>query len=173
MTSADIQRIKDLLPTTLGSEEIREAYAAQILRRSVHSARMAYMPYLDRLRSVLVDYQAGSINQADATHALWERLGEMGHSHADGGGITNPASVKRLELVLRTNRQMAASVAEVNSQDEDTVYMAPAWELTRTIGKDVPRTGPSAGARRASPSDGRARAAETSRSAAESGLWSR
>lgn len=29
MTPADIQRIKDLLPTTLGSEDIREQIAAE------------------------------------------------------------------------------------------------------------------------------------------------
>lgn len=41
MTPEEIQRVKDLLPTTLGSEEIRGTIAADILRRSVFSARMA------------------------------------------------------------------------------------------------------------------------------------
>ena len=40
MKPADIIRLKDLLPTSLGSDEIREQIAADILRRSVFSARL-------------------------------------------------------------------------------------------------------------------------------------
>ena len=40
MNPADIMRIKELLPTDLGSDELREQIAADILRRSVFSARM-------------------------------------------------------------------------------------------------------------------------------------
>ena len=50
MTPEDIQRVKDLLPTTLGSEEIRGTIAADILRRSVFSARMASATYLAQIR---------------------------------------------------------------------------------------------------------------------------
>ena len=39
MDAADIIRIKDLLPTAMGSDELREQVAADILRRSVFSAR--------------------------------------------------------------------------------------------------------------------------------------
>ena len=41
MTAADIQRIKDLLPTSLGSDELRSSIASDILRRSVLSAHTA------------------------------------------------------------------------------------------------------------------------------------
>ena len=40
MDPAEIMRIKALLPTDLGSDEVKERYAADILRRSVFSARM-------------------------------------------------------------------------------------------------------------------------------------
>lgn len=46
MTPADIQRIKDLLPTSLGSDELRSSIASDILRRSVFSARMESARYL-------------------------------------------------------------------------------------------------------------------------------
>ena len=40
MDPAEIIRIKELLPTSLGSDEVREQIAADILRRSIFSARM-------------------------------------------------------------------------------------------------------------------------------------
>ena len=52
MNAAEIERIKDLLPTSLGSEEIRRNVAADILRRSVFSARMESARYLARVREV-------------------------------------------------------------------------------------------------------------------------
>ena len=50
MKPADIMRLKELLPTELGSEEIREQIARDILARSVFSARMESAHYLKRLR---------------------------------------------------------------------------------------------------------------------------
>lgn len=55
MNPEEIQRIKDLLPTTLGSEEIRGTIAADILRRSVFSARMASATYLAQIRDVVYE----------------------------------------------------------------------------------------------------------------------
>ena len=139
MTPADIQRIKDLLPTTLGSEEIREKIAADILRRSVFSARMASARYLARIREVCAQVSEGSINQATARARLLETLSQMGHSPLDGGGLTNPASIRRLNLIIDTQRQMAASVSRIQTQTPAVLERWPAWELTRLVGKAVPR----------------------------------
>ncbi len=135
----DILRVKALLPTTLGSEEIRERIAADILRRSVFSARMASAPYLADLREVLVQYASGEVNRADATLALTRSLEQLGHSPMDGNAITNPASQQRLDLILKTNRQMAASVARIEAQTPDTLDDFPGWELMRFSGRRVPR----------------------------------
>ena len=139
MTAADIQRIKDLLPTTLGSEEIREKIAADILRRSVFSARMASARYLARIREVCAQVSEGSINQATARARLLEILSQMGHSPLDDGGLTNPASIRRLNLIVDTQRQMAASVAKLNEETQTTLEQWPAWRLTRMEGRGVPR----------------------------------
>ena len=61
MKPEEIQRVKDLLPTTLGSEEIRGTIAANILRRSVFSARMASATYLAQIRDVCARVLAGEI----------------------------------------------------------------------------------------------------------------
>ena len=139
MTPADIQRIKDLLPTSLGSDELRSSIASDILRRSVFSARMASATYLAKVREVCAQVSEGSINQATARARLLETLAQMGHSPLDGGGLTNPASIRRLNLIVDTQRQMAASVSRIQTQTPAVLERWPAWELTRLVGKAVPR----------------------------------
>lgn len=139
MTAEDVIRIKELLPTSLGSEEIRERIAKEILQRSVFSARMESARYLAKVREVCAQIAAGEINQADARLKLVTLLEQMGHSPQGGGGIANPASIRRLNLIIDTQRQMAASVAVLSEQTEATVTMWPAWELTRLETRAVPR----------------------------------
>ena len=139
MTAADIQRIKDLLPTSLGSDELRSSIASDILRRSVFSARMESARYLARIREVCAQVSDGSINQATARARLLETLSQMGHSPLDDGGLTNPASIRRLNLIVDTQRQMAASVSRIQTQTPAVLERWPAWELTRLVGKAVPR----------------------------------
>lgn len=139
MTAADIQRIKDLLPTSLGSDELRSSIASDILRRSVFSARMESARYLAKIREVCAQVLEGSINQATARARLLETLSQMGHSPLDDGGLTNPASIRRLNLIVDTQRQMAASVSRIQTQTPGTLAAYPAWELTRLVGKAVPR----------------------------------
>ena len=131
MTPEEIQRVKDLLPTTLGSEEIRGTIAADILRRSVFSARMASATYLAQIRDVCARVLSGEINQATAVKELMDTLTAMGHSPQDPGGLSNPASLRRLNLIVDTQTQMAASVARIDNQTEATVALWPAWELVR------------------------------------------
>lgn len=139
MKPEEIERIKDLLPTTLGSEEVRGTIAADILRRSVFSARMASAPYLAKIRDVCARVLAGEINQATAVLELTRALGEMGYSPQDEGGLTNPASLRRLNLIIDTQTQMAASAARIDNQTEATVALWPAWELVRFEDRRVPR----------------------------------
>lgn len=140
MTAADIQRIKELLPTTLGSEDIRATYAREILERSVFSARMASIPYLERIRDVCRRVAAGELNDEYARTELMNTLADMGHSPTDDGGLANPASFRRLDLIVKTQRQMAASVAKIANQTPETVAAVPAWELMRFAPRSAPRT---------------------------------
>lgn len=140
MTAADIIRIKELLPTAMGSDELREQVAADILRRSVFSARMESARYLARVRDVCAEFADGAINLADARLALMDQLARMGHSPTDGGGISNPASISRINLIVKTQRRMAASVGRLNAQTETSVELFPAWELTRFSERGAPRT---------------------------------
>ena len=139
MNPADIIRIKDLLPTAMGSDELREQIAADILRRSVFSARMESARYLARMREVCARMMEGRISQATARDMLGGILERMGISPQDGGSVRNPASLARLDLILDTQTQMAASVAQLSEQTPEVMDMWPAWELTRLEGRALPR----------------------------------
>lgn len=140
MNPADIIRIKDLLPTAMGSDELREQIAADILRRSVFSARMESARYLALVRETCAQFADGEINTGEARLRLMDELARMGHSPTDGGGISNPASISRINLIVKTQRRMAASVGRLNAQTETSVELFPAWELTRFSERGAPRT---------------------------------
>ena len=141
MNPADILRLKDLLPTSLGSDELRSSLAADILRRSVFSARMESDSYLAKIRDVCAAVVSGEINQAEATTRLLSCLRAMGYD-TEGGNpadLKNPASERRLNLIVDTQRQMAASVSRLMSQDEGTLELFPGWELCRVGSRAMPR----------------------------------
>lgn len=139
MKPADIARIKELLPTSLGSEEIRGKIAADILRRSIFSARMTSAGYLAKLREIIARMLEGKISQSTARDMLEGILEAMGHSMRDGDGLTNPASIRRLNLIVETQTQMAASVAKSHEQTASVVNAYPAWALMRLESRRAPR----------------------------------
>lgn len=99
---------KTPLPMPWGSDEIRERYAAQIRERAFFSARTIQMDYVRRLQEVCAEYAAGRINAADARTGLQAVLDELGLSDRTGA-LTDLGSARRLNLILRTQRQMAAT----------------------------------------------------------------
>ena len=142
MTAEKIELIKALLPTSLGSEEIRTSISADILRQSVFSARMENARYLAQVRAVCAQVAGGGMNLADARMVLTRTLRNMGHDTANASGIQDPASIRRLDLIVKTRTEMAANAARINAQDESSVYAVPAWELLRFGQRRVPRDWP-------------------------------
>ena len=140
MKPEDIERIKDLLPTSLGSAEIRERYAREILQRSVFTARMENMRYLAKIRDVCAEISSGRMNAATAKEQLIGVLSQIGYdTTADDDKLANPVSERRLNLILETQREMAANAALIASQNAGTIDQFPAWNLTRLAGRRVPR----------------------------------
>ena len=76
----------------------------------------------------------------DLAERLLASLARMGHSPLDDGGISNPASIRRLDLIIDTQRQMAASVANIAAETPATLEEWPAVELTRFVGRGAPRS---------------------------------
>lgn len=141
MTPADIIRVKELLPTSLGTDETRARYAREILARSVFSARMASAPYLAKVREVCAAFAAGEIGAAAARERLLRALAQMGHPTrgVDPNDLRDHASERRLNLIVETQREMAASVAQLAAQNEGTLAQFPGWLLTRLALRRVPR----------------------------------
>lgn len=129
---------KTPLPMPWGSDEIRARYAAQIRERAFFSARTIQMDYVRRLQEVCAEYAAGRINAADARTGLQAVLDELGLSDRTGA-LTDLGSARRLNLILRTQRQMAASAARLAEQTPDVLDAWPAWRLTRMGTRAVPR----------------------------------
>ena len=139
MTAEQIEMIKALLPTSLGSEEIRTSISADILRQSVFSARMENARYLAQVRAVCAQVAGGGMNLADARMVLTRTLRNMGHDTANASGIQDPASIRRLDLIVKTRTEMAANAARINAQTAGTCYAFPAWELVRYENRRMPR----------------------------------
>lgn len=139
MTAEQIELVKALLPTSLGSEEARAAIAADILRQSVWSARVLNGGFLATVRNACAQVAGGGMNLADARMVLTRTLRNMGHDTANASGITDPASRRRLDLVVKTRAEMASNAAAINAQDDYSVYAVPAWELVRYGQRRVPR----------------------------------
>lgn len=129
---------KTPVPMPWGSDEIRARYAAQIRERAFFSARTIQMDYVRRLQEVCAEYAAGRINAADARTGLQAVLDELGLSDRTGA-LTDLGSARRLNLILRTQRQMAASAARLAEQTSDVLDAWPAWRLTRMGTRAVPR----------------------------------
>lgn len=125
-------------PMPWGSDEIRARFAAQIRERAFFSARTIQMDYVRRLQEVCAEYAAGRINTADARVGLQAILDELGLSDHTGS-LTDLGSARRLNLILRTQTQMAASAARLAEQTPDVLDAWPAWRLTRMGSRAVPR----------------------------------
>lgn len=140
MTPADIISGKAPLPTSLNSIELRASVGADILRRSVVSARMAERAFLDRLQVLLVGVADGMADR-DAEEALRDWLAEAGYVPPEGkdGSLEDHSSHSRLDLIIRTNEEMAAGAAQAQAQDTLVLDAYPAWELIRIGFTKIPR----------------------------------
>ena len=138
MKPEDIMRLKELLPTSLGSAEIREQIARDILRRSVFSARMEFARHLAAIRDAVTQMLEGKIERGEAERLLLRSLAALGHP-TEGESLTDPASERRLKLILDTQCQMAESVARLSQQTEEVVDRFPGWELCRVGERRLPR----------------------------------
>lgn len=153
---------KDLMPTGLGSAELRDVDAG-LRRMSIHSARTLDEYYLDEIFGAvqsLVEPQTvqredritpenpqGNVtegmNPATARSSLLQYLRGKGYMAQPGeeGTIKDLASEQRLNLVVDTNVKLAhgAGMFVQSNANEDVVEAFPAWELVRYEDRDVPR----------------------------------
>lgn len=142
-------RRKGLLPTNLGSAELRQLDAA-VRRQSIFSARTALEGYLNDLKKTVesivnpvqvgrADRPAGQtvtegFNPATARAHLRRALQKLGYVPAEQetGTITDLSSDARLDLVIKTNTELAQGAgAFIKQNDPAVVDEYPALELIR------------------------------------------
>jgi hypothetical protein len=150
---------KNLLPTSMGSAEIR-ALDAGLRRQSLFSARTTITRYLDDIKatveSVINPKQVARVledgttqmvtegfNPATARQNLREQLRALGYqpSEREAGTIQDLASDARLNLVIKTNTEIAQGAGQFVQQnaDAETVDAYPALELFRLEERKDPR----------------------------------
>lgn len=147
-------RSKKLVPTWLGSEDLR-SLAADVKRQALFSARMTQLRPLQALKSGLDDMLSGTGNLADAKLKLAKVYTSMGYDAEKGGfpqdkeGTVPPAvkgtlkdlaSQKRMALTITTQYRMATNAAFITrGNDEQRLYQWPALELVRIGRRNTPR----------------------------------
>jgi hypothetical protein len=132
---------KAILPTGLSSAELRDTVAPEIRRRSFFSARTAEAEYLEEARRVCAEAASGRIGSAKARELLARALRRWGYKDAYGapGAIDDLGSEERLNLIIDTQRDMAHSVALIESQTDANLDAFPAWRLERMGRRRDPR----------------------------------
>jgi hypothetical protein len=155
MTTAEqIAAIRALLPTTLGSAELRDAIAADIRARSVFSARTGSAVYLSQVAEIVRQIAAGDMDLATGRVTLMQTLDALGYTPEEGfpevpegevppalaGTLQDLRSARRIDLLLDTQVELVRGRGQqIRGSTPDALYSHPAWELVRLIPRDVPR----------------------------------
>lgn len=137
-------RSRELLPTTLSSAQLKQINA-ELLRRSVFSAKVQNFAFLDRVAEVmgkivdptLTGQEQGSyMDRATARLELRTLLQQLGYSPTEDGvtpgTLEDLSSDGRLNLIIDTNVQMEQARAyTIQGQDEAILDAFPVQELVR------------------------------------------
>ncbi len=145
---------RGLLPTALGTAEIREL-GASILDRSFWSARTTHAKYLKDLKGLVERYTKGEGYNNDLAQLRIEarRLlvsygytpekgfpgdAELGVPEAMPASLQDLSSERRLNLIFDTQTKLMRGLGQ-KIRGMDRMETAPAWELVRIEDRRVPR----------------------------------
>jgi len=147
---------RKVMPTALSSAELR-GLGREVRERAVFSARCTNAEFLNRLQEVVDDLLSGKINMATARWELMKQLKVLGYDPAVGfpddqleagdnvppaeaGSLRDLGSEQRLNLMLETNRRMAANYGRMIEGNKPWARQAyPAWELVRIFPRKIMR----------------------------------
>jgi len=120
---------------------MRASIAADIRRRSILSARTFEEPYLRLVRDVSAKLAGGQMDDATARMHLQKWLDDSGYQAPPDlkGSLLDRSSARRINLILDTQRTMAASVANIQAETDASLSLFPAYELVRFGKSRVPR----------------------------------
>lgn len=143
------------MPTDLDTAGLREL-GADVLARSVFTARGTNAIFVSKLKEVVDQLAAGDIGEGQARTALYETLDALGYDVEKGGfpGEEVPPALKgtlqdlrsfrRMDLIVRTQRDLMQGAGEQwRGQQPDRLREYPAIMLVRFRDAAVPRDWPS------------------------------
>jgi len=145
---------RGLLPTSLGTAELREL-GAEVLARSVFTARGTSSIFVSMLKKVVEALSAGDIGDGQARTALYEILDALGYDVEKGGfpgeevppalrgTLQDLRSFRRMDLIVRTQRSLMQGAGEQwRGQQPDRLNEYPALMLIRFRDAIAPRQWP-------------------------------
>jgi hypothetical protein len=144
--------VKTILPTSLKSDDLM-AIAIYLRERARFSAQTMNAEYLQTIDDVIekilhpqtIDGRTVGMDYATGHQELKQALDRLNYEPTPGkvGTIEDLSSSARLDLVLRTNVEMAHGYGEyVQGMDEEALDQFPAQELFRLESRKEPRDWP-------------------------------
>lgn len=133
--------VRRIMPTNLGTAELR-LLGQSVLEKSLFSARTTMEPYLERVKGQVAELVEGKVDAATARLRLKESLKGLGYEPdpEKRGGIEDLSSDRRIELVIKTNTDMAQGFGyDRQGQDESILDQWPALELFRAESREEER----------------------------------
>ena len=151
--AADASSIRELLPTDLGSAELRDAIAADMRARSVFVSRCTSAIYLYKVKEVIDAITAGDMDFATGRLAILQTARAIGYTpeigFPDAMGAVEPAikgslqdltSFQRLNLIISTQTAlMRGRGQQITGMSPARLKQFPAWELVRVGTSREPR----------------------------------
>jgi hypothetical protein len=152
--AARVAEIRDILPTSLGSAEIRGMIAEDVRSRSVFSARTANAVYLTKIKEVIDAVANGEMDKATARVILMETLRALDYTPEGGfpddppgeippaiaGTLQDLGSKRRLDLIIDTQLALMSGRGwQLRGMEPARMEQFPAWELVRTRDRTAPR----------------------------------
>ncbi len=139
MTAAELFQHKTPVPSEMTSAEWGRV-RLEVRERAYFMACVSQAEILQIYQDETGKYIRGDQSQADTRQALRERLAATGYAPRPGeeGGIKDLTSLRRMDVVLRTNSRMAANKAAYDKQLL-ALKVFPARRMVRMTPKRVPR----------------------------------
>lgn len=148
---------RGVMPTGLDTAGLREL-AAEVRARSFFTARGTNAIFVSKIKEVTEAMASGEMDDASARLALIETLRVLGYTPEGGfpeaaagsvppaieGTLQDLSSFRRLDLIVRTNRELAIGAGlQMRGHSPERLEAAPAWELVRVMDVAAPRDWPS------------------------------